>query len=492
MKNRQDPKLIQIKQLLNRGLHNLALEVAEDVEQNDSVLGRELLSHVFAAMRDHLSFLKVTEGIIPKELPQDLRSFLVASHMFVGNTQSLRELVDDLLRNRKTLGDTYSAASTLVEIGEYEGALELLGQVPVENRKNTSFQYLEARILLSKKEYQASIDKFEDVKSSLKSNQVTAKTSQLLKLIAFSLARAYDKLNAFEQAWHAAQEGYELDDEKFEIGAFEDLCDNTMRFFTKKRLQSLNRASEFPVEPLLVMGNPRSGTTLLDTILGMHDQVASGGELSIGSKIQNEIPKLLDSYSGYPDCLVDLRIPDANQLARHYAEVTSGISSGRKYITNKALNINLQLGLFYCITPRMKVISLHRHPLDNCISCYLNLVGVPGHSYNKRQDDQAKVWILRRRLQDHWAEVAEELPMLQLRYESMVHNQEDETKRILKFFDLGFQNDCLNFHEASNIAATVSKDQVREPMYKTSAGRWKNYEPFIPILVEKLNPWCTD
>ena len=182
-----------------------------------------------------------------------------------------------------------------------------------------------------------------------------------------------------------------------------------------------------------MMGNPRSGTTLLDTILGMHDQVASGGELSIGTKMQHELPKLLDSYSGFPDCLVDLRVSDANKLARDYAKTVNRIALGRKYVTNKALNINMQLGMFYCITPGMKVISLHRHPLDNCISCYLSLVGMPGHIYNKRQDHQARVWIMRRRLQDHWAEVAEDVQILQLHYESMVHNQEDETKRILSF-----------------------------------------------------------
>ncbi len=491
MENKPNPKRLQIRKLISRGLNSLSLELAEDIKQHDPLLGQELTLEVFAAMRDHLSFLKEAEEIDPKDLPNDLLTFYISSLMFTGNVQNTRSAIEDIMRRRQELTKSYWMASTLLEIGDAQGSLDLLHEIPLESRKGTHFQLLEGRILLSKKDYQASVTKLEDVKKSIKSSPETPASSGLQKMTAFSLARAYDKLNEFELAWHAAQEGHESDDDKFELGAFEDLCENTISFFTKQRLQSLNRASEIPIEPLLVMGNPRSGTTLLDTILGMHDQVSSGGELSIGAKIQSEIPKLLDSYTGYPDCLVDLRIPDANKLAKDYAEITSLISLGRKFVTNKALNINLQLGLFYCITPGFKAISLHRHPLDNCVSCYLNLVGIPGHSYIKRQDHQAKVWILRRRLQDHWAEVLEDAPILQLHYESMVNNQEHETKRILDFFDLSFQSDCLNFHEASNVAATVSRDQVREPMYKTSAGRWKNYERFIPDLVEKLGPWCT-
>lgn len=492
MKNQNDPRLNQVKVLLSRGLHNLALELAEDLKQADPRLGQEALLHVYAEMRDHLSFLNESDGIDAMELPANLREFFINSHIFVGNTKDLRELVDELLSRQSTANDTLAIISTLDEIGDTNAALELLDKAPVEVRKTIKGQYLEGKIALSQKDYQSSVTKLEDVKSVISKKPRSPRSIAMKKSIAFHLARAYDKLNDFKAAWRAAEEGYEEEDLPFDIDLYEEFCNQLMKFFTKKRLRSLNRSSEFPVEPLLVMGNPRSGTTLLDTILGMHNQVASGGELSIGIKIQNEIPKLLDSYSGFPDCLVDLRIPDANKLALDYANCVSRISMGRKYVTNKALNISMQLGLFYCITPSMKVISLHRHPLDNCISCYLSLVSVPGHNYNKRQEHQAKVWMIRRRLQDHWAEVAEETPILQLHYESMVHNQEYETKRILNFFDLEFQGDCLNFHESSSIAATVSKKQVQEPMYTTSAGRWKNYEPYIPKLVEQLGPWCPD
>lgn len=491
MKKQSDADLNQVKDLLRRGLQNLALERAEYLKRSNPKLGQEALLHVYAEVRDHLSFLDESDGIDPKELPTDLLDFFINSYIFVGNTKNLRELIDDLASSQTSISDTLAIVSTLEEIGDTDGALELLDKLPTEVKKGIHAKFLEGKILLSQKDYQSCVTKLEDVKSLSNELNRSPRLIELRRAISFHLARAYDKLDDYEAAWHAAKEGHEEEEDlPFDIGAFEEFCNRIIKFFTKKRLQSLNRSSRVAVEPLLVMGNPRSGTTLLDTILGMHNQVASGGELSIGAKIQNEVPKLLDSYSGFPDCLVDLRIPDANKLANDYAKSISRISMGRKYVTNKALNINLQLGLFYCITPGMKVISLHRHPLDNCISCYLNLVSVSGHNYNKRQEHQAKVWVLRRRLQDHWSEVAEEIPILQLHYESMVHNQEYETKRILKFFDLEFQGDCLNFHQSPSIAATVSKKQVQEPMYTTSAGRWKNYEPFIPTLVDKLGPWC--
>ncbi|MEO1372095.1 MAG: sulfotransferase, partial [Planctomycetota bacterium] len=262
-----------------------------------------------------------------------------------------------------------------------------------------------------------------------------------------------------------------------------------MDFFTRERIQQMTQASEQPVEPLLVMGNPRSGTTLLDTILGMHPEVVSGGELSIGAQLEGKLTPLLDSYLGYPECLAELRTQDANALAHTYSNAVGQLSQGRRFVTNKALNINLQYGFLRCVAPGMRTISLHRHPLDNCVSCFMSLIPMRGHGYVQDQEKMARVWIARRRLQDHWAEVMTEDPILQLHYESMVNNQTLETKRILDFLNLDFDENCLRFHESDTVAATVSSKQVQQPMYNTSAGRWQRYEKHLSVLIDRLDFW---
>ena len=111
--------------------------------------------HVFAALRDHLSFLDESQEIDIKNLPNELQSFFVSSYLFLGNTENVRRIVNDLFQNQKNPNDTFALASTLVDIGDLEVALELLDQVPTDTRKSIPFQYLEARVLSSQKDYGA-------------------------------------------------------------------------------------------------------------------------------------------------------------------------------------------------------------------------------------------------------------------------------------------------------------------------------------------------
>ena len=153
----------------------------------------------------------------------------------------------------------------------------------------------------------------------------------------------------------------------------------------------LHRASDHPVEPLLVMGNPRSGTTLLDTILGMHPEVVSGGELSIGSRLENKLEPLLDSYLGYPDCLTGTRVHDDETLSpTPTLKPSVRFQKAERFVTNKALNINAQLGFLRCVAPGLRTISLHRHPLDNCVSCFMSLIPMRGHGYVQDQELMAR------------------------------------------------------------------------------------------------------
>ena len=307
--------------------------------------------------------------------------------------------------------------------------------------------------------------------------------------IGFLLGRVYDKLGDYDSAWQAAADAHVAKPEAFDVDRLEDQATRIMDFFTRERIQQMTQASEQPVEPLLVMGNPRSGTTLLDTILGMHPEVVSGGELSIGAQLEGKLTPLLDSYLGYPECLAELRTQDANALAHTYSNAVGKLSQGRRFVTNKALNINMQYGFLRCVAPGMRTISLHRHPLDNCVSCFMSLIPMRGHGYVQDQEKMARVWIARRKLQDHWAEVMTEDPILQLHYESMVNNQTLETKRILDFLNLDFDENCLRFHESDTVAATVSSKQVQQPMYNTSAGRWQRYEKHLSVLMDRLDFW---
>lgn len=489
MTNTPNSSIQQILHLLSKGLHALALDQAKLLKKKDPVSGRLALMRVFAQMNDFLGYSNCLENNPGDDVPDDLVPFTIRSLIFTGNSEQANKLAQTLALEESSSDRQLVVASILEELGQDRQVDELLGQIDPALKTTARFKVLQARLLINRKDYQSACDILEDAKSSFPSGLGPMPSRMMQSEIGFLLSRSYDKLGDYDSAWQAAADAHLAKPEPFDVDRLEHQAKKIREFFTRDRMMQLSQASDRPVEPLLVMGNPRSGTTLLDTILGMHPEVVSGGELSIGPQLENELTPLLDSYLNYPECLTELRIEDANALAHQYSNAVGGLSQGRRFVTNKALNINFQLGLLRSITPGMRTISLHRHPLDNCVSCFMSLIPMRNHGYVQDQEKMSRVWITRRLLQDHWAEVMPDQPILQLHYESMVNNQAFETKRILDFLNLDFDESCLRFHESSTVAATVSSKQVQQPMYNTSAGRWQRYEKHLSILIDRLNPW---
>lgn len=489
MADQPHPEISRILQVLGKGLHRTALAQAEKLRAKDERAGRLAMMQIFAEMNDSLGFVSCLTELNQSEVPENLLRFALRALTFTEQKEIASTWAESFLDQQTTDDKKIGIISMFEEMGDLERAKEIFHQLSPQALNTPRASILRARFALADKDYSTTVEVLEAAKSQFPQGLGPIHSRMNQAEIGFLLSRAYDKLGQYDSAWTAAADAHSAKPEPFDVNRFESEAACFIEFFTRDRIQKLHRASEQPVEPLLVMGNPRSGTTLLDTILGMHPEVVSGGELSIGSRLENKLEPLLDSYLGYPDCLTELRVDDANTLAHAYAEAVRPISKGKRFVTNKALNINAQLGFLRCVAPGLRTISLHRHPLDNCVSCFMSLIPMRGHGYVQDQELMARVWITRRRLQDHWAEVLDDEPMLQLHYESMVNNQEHETRRILDFLNLEFTEDCLRFHESESIAATVSSKQVQQPMYSTSAGRWKRYEKHISVLIDRLGPW---
>ena len=91
-------------------------------------------------------------------------------------------------------------------------------------------------------------------------------------------------------------------------------------------------------------------------------------------------------------------------------------------------------------------------------------------------------------MQDYWMETLE-LPMLELHYDKLVVDQENETRRLLEFLGLPWEPSCLEFHKSKRVASTISYDQVNKKMYTSSSGRWKNYEKHIGPLLDAFSDY---
>ena len=133
---------------------------------------------------------------------------------------------------------------------------------------------------------------------------------------------------------------------------------------------------------------------------------------------------------------------------------------------------------------RARTIHCRRDLLDNCVSCFTNRFSET-HGYNTDLRQLGLYYREYRRLMDHWRRVLP-LPMLEIDYQQMIDSHEAESRRLIDFLGLPWNDACLNFHETERTVQTISRWQVRQPIYKTSVNRWKDYEKYLGPLKEAL------
>jgi len=304
----------------------------------------------------------------------------------------------------------------------------------------------------------------------------------------FQLAKIHDRQGNFDQAWAAAEEAhrpYAGWDPAAYIAAMEVVPEAMCR----AALKPLAHANiELEWSPLFIVGMPRSGTTLLEQILSMHPDISNGGEMSISMRMIQATQQLTDSFLPWPKSLVDLRVDDVNALGQMYMDAVRLFAGKTRIVSNKALTLQTQLGFLSLAVPNARAIMLYRHPLDNAVSCHTTNLVTLGHRFTTDMRTFGKVWVARRKLQEFWLEQLD-IPMMELHYESMVQHQDDETRRLLAFLDVAWDPNCLDFHKSSNVARTISYDQVNRKMYSTSDGRWKNYEKHLGPVIDEVGEY---
>ncbi len=241
-------------------------------------------------------------------------------------------------------------------------------------------------------------------------------------------------------------------------------------------------------EPVFIVGMPRTGTTLLESILGAHPDVTAAGELGI-------FPVLVKVMAGGGDGpLLDatyfaaMADADLGRLGRAYVEATRPVS-GRtaRFIDKTPINI-LYAGLILRALPNARVICLRREPMDSVISYFRHMFFAWPHVYPSIYDleNAARHYVEFHRLADHWAQTLPADRYLEQGYEALVEDQEGQTRRMLAFLGLPFDERSLKFHEQEQVVSTASAVQVRQPLYASAVGRWRRYGPQLQPAVDIL------
>ncbi|MES1941599.1 sulfotransferase [Salinisphaera sp. T5B8] len=302
----------------------------------------------------------------------------------------------------------------------------------------------------------------------------------------FALGQYFDAQQLPEQAFGHFEAGNRLHARRypFDRRVFDRRIERIVACCTQDFFDARENMGDASERPLLIVGMPRSGTSLVEQIIASHPQAYGAGELSDIARLARELPAVTGSDRRYPECLERLSPADAATLAARYLGGLEARSPDATRVTDKMPFNMLWLGLVALILPNARVIYCRREAMDNALSCYFQLFS-RGLRFAYDLGDVGHVYRQHERLMTHW-QTHLPLPMLTVDYEALVADPERESRRLIEFTGLDWDARCLDFHHHARDVRTASVWQVRQPVYQSSLARWKAYEPWLGPLRESL------
>ena len=309
----------------------------------------------------------------------------------------------------------------------------------------------------------------------------------------FALGKAFEDKKDYEQAWHYYHTGNQQQRMTVEHHPLkmETRHSQLKQIFNKEFLQERADVGYDVSDPILIVGLPRSGSTLIEQILASHTLVEGTSELPVLGKLSESIGQYRTDGIKYPEAVKDLRNKDWRAYGQQYIEETQRHRvTDKPFFTDKLPNNFPQVGLLSLILPNAKVINARRHPFDSCLGSYKQLFS-KGQNFTYDMLDLAHYYQLYDAMMKHWHEV---LPgkVLDVHYEETVDDLENQVRCILDFCDLPFEQSCVDFHQTERAVKTASSEQVRQPIYTGALGTWRRYEKHLDLWQEQLGDIVDD
>ena len=301
--------------------------------------------------------------------------------------------------------------------------------------------------------------------------------------INFALAKVNEDLGNQKDFFKHLDEGSRLRKKQlnYNINETEEFHSSLIRLFSEDQ-PKIKQLSLGPLDirPIFIVGMPRSGTSLVEQIISSHHSVHGAGELN---NFKNIVTPALKNYIGNLKNTVNE--DDLLSIRSNYIKSLEDLNVSEKIITDK-MPVNFRMiGLILTTIPEAKIIHLTRDPKATCWSNYKHyFANENGFTFD--QEDLARFFILYQELMGFWHKSFPN-KIHDISYERLTTHQEDETQKLLKYCELDWDNNCLNFHKNTRAVHTASASQVRQKMYQGSSDAWKKYEKFLQPLIMGLN-----
>jgi tetratricopeptide (TPR) repeat protein len=311
--------------------------------------------------------------------------------------------------------------------------------------------------------------------------------------LGFALGKAYRDLGDYERSLRHLLEANALQrqrivyDEAARLGHF----DRIREIFSPELMHEKRGLGNTSAAPVFIIGMPRSGTTLVEQILASHPRVFGAGELDKMSEAVSALSRAESGEPSFPEALSSIGGEQLYQLGTSYVAAVRALAPSAERITDKMPHNFRFVALIHLALPNARIIHLRRDPVDTCLSCF-SLLFVGHHPYAYDLAELGRYYRAYEALMEHWRKVLPPGVMLEVQYEEITADPEGQARRIVAHCGLEWDDACLSFHETERPVRTASAVQVRQPIYRTSVGRWRPYEHLFGPLLEALRANPTD
>jgi tetratricopeptide (TPR) repeat protein len=300
-------------------------------------------------------------------------------------------------------------------------------------------------------------------------------TDQRIRL-HFALGKAFDDLKDYDPAMQHFAKANRLKKAMcgFDREALVRRIDGVIETFTPAYLASHLESGDRSELPVMVLGMPRSGTTLVEQIISSHPDSVGAGELQFWRECER-------AFETYPP---GKRVQDFQRAAAKDCIATlRTISEGASRIIDKNQFNYLRIGLIHLVFPNCVIIHCRRNPIDTCLSIHSTYFRA-NPEFSTDQDDLVFYYMQYLRMMSHWRSALPAGRLIELDYEALVADPESTTRRLIAACGLPWDDACLRPERNDRVLRTASKWQARQPITQGSAGRWRRYEPWIGKLLE--------
>ena len=457
----------------------------------------------FSLAYNNLGMLKTNTGFLEEGKSNFLKAIELdpKNIMAFYNLANLYQKLNDIENSEnfyiKAIGinpmffEAYNNLMNMYErIGENTKLKDIINKSEKYFIDNSSIKLFKGKLLLKLKEYKDAINNLESIQFDL-----INKTKEISRCT--TLAKCYDQIGDYKKAYKffnlANESNFIINKDKIDKEKAINIIKERINFFENPIIKEwpIPNSNKIKKNPIFLIGFPRSGTTLLDTVLRSHpsiDVIEEKPTIDIFiKKLKEKTFSNLNNLKFLEDNLLD------EMRNVYYESLSKYVKKDNKKICIDKMPLNIiHVGEIVRIFPKAKFILAIRHPCDTVLSCFMQSFVLNDSMANfLNLEDSSNMYNLTMTLWEKYLNVLK-INYHTIKYEDVVSNFEVSIKKLLEFLELPWSENVTKFYETAEkrgIISTPSYDQVNKPLYSKSINRWKNYESQFSNILPILKPW---